>query len=180
MSLQPWREIIVPHPDVLNGTFQQSEFAADLTAVWTGKATPEYGDAKAFYDRTFITEGMGLLLTQVSQRLNSKGGEPVIQLQTCVWWWQDAHPARGLSSGLAQMPVRRPRWHPGAARSGGADGCAAGTDCGAGWHGPRPRPAVEAWRANDSDTLGLNGMAAWQGGGFCTSAGGRCERNLAG
>ena len=82
MSLKPWREIIVPHPDVLNGTFQQSEFAADLTAVRTGKATPEYGDAKAFYERTFITEGMGRLLTQVAQRLNGKGGEPVIQLQT--------------------------------------------------------------------------------------------------
>ncbi len=82
MSLKPWREIIVPHRDVLNGTFQQAEFAADLTAVHNGKATAEYGDAKAFYERTFITEGMGRLLTQVSQRLNGKGGEPVIQLQT--------------------------------------------------------------------------------------------------
>jgi uncharacterized protein len=82
MSLKPWREIIVPHPDVLNGTFQQSEFAADLTAVRTGKATPEYGDAKAFFERTFITEGMERLLTQVSLRLNGNGGEPVIQLQT--------------------------------------------------------------------------------------------------
>src|SRR6266850_179664 len=82
MSVKPWREVIVPHPDVLNGTFQQSEFAADLTAVRTGKATPEYGDAQAFYERTFITEGMGRLLTQVAQRLNGKGGEPVIQLQT--------------------------------------------------------------------------------------------------
>ncbi len=66
MSLKPWREIIMPHSDVLKGTFQQSEFAADLTAVWTGRATPEYGDAKAFYERTFITEGMGKLLTQVA------------------------------------------------------------------------------------------------------------------
>ena len=82
MSLKPWRENIAPHPDVLNGTFQQSEFAADLTAVRTGKATLEYGDAKAFYERTFITEGMGSLLTQVAQRLNGKGGDPVIQLQT--------------------------------------------------------------------------------------------------
>src|SRR6202000_958068 len=82
MSLKPWREIIVPHPDVLNGTFQQSEFAADLTAVRTGKATPVSGAAKDFYERTFITEGMGRLLTQVAQRLNGKGGEPVIQLQT--------------------------------------------------------------------------------------------------
>ncbi|MCY3008131.1 MAG: ATP-binding protein [Planctomycetota bacterium] len=80
--MKPWREIAVPHRDVLEGTFQQSEFAADITAVHSGKATKEYQDASAFYDRTFITEGMRLLLTQVAQRLVSKGGEPVIQLQT--------------------------------------------------------------------------------------------------
>src|SRR6185437_6908297 len=82
MVMKPWREIAVPHRDVLEGTFQQSEFAADITAVHTGKAGPEYGDAKAFFQRTFITEGMRLLLTQVAQRLAGKGGEPVIQLQT--------------------------------------------------------------------------------------------------
>jgi len=80
--MKPWREIAVPHPDVLEGTFQQSEFAADITAVRTGKATREYQDATAFFERTFITEGMRLLLTQVAQRLAGRGGEPVIQLQT--------------------------------------------------------------------------------------------------
>ena len=80
--MKPWREITIPHRDVLEGTFQQSEFAADITAVHTGKATREYQDAVAFFDRTFITEGMRLLLTQVAQRLAGKGGEPVIQLQT--------------------------------------------------------------------------------------------------
>lgn len=80
--MKPWREIAVPHPDVLEGTFQQSEFAADITAVQTGKATPEYQDAGAFFERTFITEGMHLLLTSVARRLNGQGGDPVIQLQT--------------------------------------------------------------------------------------------------
>jgi predicted AAA+ superfamily ATPase len=80
--MKPWREIAVPHRDVLEGTFQQSEFAADITAVHTGKATREYQEAIAFFDRTFITEGMRLLLVQVAQRLAGKGGEPVIQLQT--------------------------------------------------------------------------------------------------
>ncbi|MGB3062548.1 MAG: DUF499 domain-containing protein, partial [Anaerolineae bacterium] len=80
--MKPWREVAVPHPDVLEGTFQQSEFAADITAVRTGGATREYQDAAAFYQRTFITEGMRLLLIQVAQRLNGQGGEPVIQLQT--------------------------------------------------------------------------------------------------
>ena len=80
--MKPWREIAVPHTDVLEGTFLQSEFAADITAVHTGKATPEYQNATAFFQRTFITEGMSLLLTSVARRLNGQGGDPVIQLQT--------------------------------------------------------------------------------------------------
>lgn len=80
--MKPWREVAVPHRDVLGGTFQQSEFAADITAVNTGRASREYQDAVTFFDRTFITEGMSLLLTQVAQRLAGKGGEPVVQLQT--------------------------------------------------------------------------------------------------
>lgn len=80
--MKPWREIAVPHKDVLKGTFLQAEFAADITAVHAGKAAHEYQDAAAFFDRTYITEGMRLLLTQVVQRLSGKGGEPVIQLQT--------------------------------------------------------------------------------------------------
>ncbi|MFN5561278.1 MAG: ATP-binding protein [Opitutaceae bacterium] len=80
--MKPWREIAIPHSDVLKGTFQQAEFAADITAVRTGSAPEIYRDAAAFFDRTYITEGMRLLLTQVAQRLSGKGGEPVIQLQT--------------------------------------------------------------------------------------------------
>jgi predicted AAA+ superfamily ATPase len=72
----------VPHRDVLEGTFLQSEFAADISAVSSGRATKEYQDAAAFFDRTFITEGMRLLLTHVAQRLVGNGGELVIQLQT--------------------------------------------------------------------------------------------------
>ena len=77
--MKPWREVAVPHRDVLEGTFQQSEFAADITAVNTGRASREYQDASAFYERTFITEGMGLLLTQVAHRLSGKGGETKIK-----------------------------------------------------------------------------------------------------
>src|SRR5438093_3773274 len=80
--MKPWRENAIPHQDVLEGTFQQSEFAADITAVNTGKASREYQDAVAFYERTFITEGMSLLLIQVAQRLAGQGAEPVVQLQT--------------------------------------------------------------------------------------------------
>ena len=80
--VKPWREIAVPHEDVLKGTFQQSEFAADLSRVRAGNATPEYQDPVLFFQRTFITEGMRLLLDSVVKRLAGKGGDPVIQLQT--------------------------------------------------------------------------------------------------
>ena len=33
MNLKPWREVAVPHEDVLKGTFQQAEFAADLSRL---------------------------------------------------------------------------------------------------------------------------------------------------
>lgn len=82
MNLKPWREIAVPHEDVLKGTFQQAEFAADLSRVHAGTAAPEYQNPVLFFQRTFITEGMRLLLDSVVKRLAGKGGDPVIQLQT--------------------------------------------------------------------------------------------------
>lgn len=82
MTLKPWREIAVPHQDVLKGTFQQAEFAADISQVHEGKAAAEYQDPVLFFNRTFITEGMRLLLDSVVHRLAGQGGDPVIQLQT--------------------------------------------------------------------------------------------------
>jgi predicted AAA+ superfamily ATPase len=82
MSIKPWREVAHPHKDVLEGTFKQSEFAADISQVHSGQATPEYQDAEKFFARTYITEGMRLLLQSVAERLSSRGGDPVIQLQT--------------------------------------------------------------------------------------------------
>lgn len=82
MTLKPWREVAVPHEDVLRGTFQQAEFAADLSRVHDGTATAEYQNPTLFFQRTFITEGMRLLLDSVVKRLSGKGGDPVIQLQT--------------------------------------------------------------------------------------------------
>ncbi|MGB5234532.1 MAG: DUF499 domain-containing protein [Candidatus Macondimonas sp.] len=82
MTLKPWREIAVPHEDVLKGTFQQAEFAADLSRVHAGTATAEYQNPALFFQRTFITEGMRLLLDSVVKRLSGRGGDPVIQLQT--------------------------------------------------------------------------------------------------
>ncbi|SKA70033.1 ATP-binding protein [Desulfobaculum bizertense] len=82
MKMTPWREIATPHDDVLKGTFKQAEFAADISQVKAGNAGPEYQNPVNFFERTFITEGMRLLLDSVVKRISGKGGDPVIQLQT--------------------------------------------------------------------------------------------------
>lgn len=82
MSLKSWREVAIPHEDVREGTFQQAEFAADLSRVHQKTAVPEYQDPGLFFQRTFITEGMSQLLISVIKRLSGQGGDPVIQLQT--------------------------------------------------------------------------------------------------
>src|SRR5258706_8084671 len=81
-QLTPWREVIVPHPDVQSGRYQQAEFAADLAQVLAGKATAEYGDPVEFFRRTYLTSGMRRLLLDALARLRGEGGEPVIQLKT--------------------------------------------------------------------------------------------------
>jgi predicted AAA+ superfamily ATPase len=81
-GLKPWREVVTPHPDVASGRYQQAEFAADLHQVWRGDATPEYGDAREFFRRTFLTEGLRNLLVNAVRRLRSEGGNPIVELQT--------------------------------------------------------------------------------------------------
>src|SRR5512138_2019654 len=82
MTLKPWREIITPHPDVAAGRYRQAEFAADLAEVLAGKAEAEYQDPVEFFSRTFLTEGMRLLLVTAVRRVAGAGGEPVVQLKT--------------------------------------------------------------------------------------------------
>lgn len=82
MTLKPWREVAIPHKDVREGTFVQAEYAADISKVHSGTASEEYQDPRLFFQRTFITEGMRLLLDSVVKRLSGRGGDPVIQLQT--------------------------------------------------------------------------------------------------
>jgi len=82
MTLKPWREIAEPHSDVREGNFQQAEFAADLSRVHAGTANAKCQNPALFFQRTFITEGMRLLLDSVVKRLAGQGGDPVIQLQT--------------------------------------------------------------------------------------------------
>ena len=81
-GLKPWRDVVLPHPDVSSGRYTQAEFAADLAQVLSGNAELEYQDPVEFFERTYLTEGMTQLLTASVERLTGRGGEPVVQLKT--------------------------------------------------------------------------------------------------
>ena len=81
-GLEPWRSLATPHPDVAAGRYRQAEFAADLAQVARGEGAKEYVDPREFFARTYLTEGLRLLLTGALRRLTATGGESVVDLQT--------------------------------------------------------------------------------------------------
>jgi hypothetical protein len=81
-GLKPWREVVMPHPDVASGRYQQAEFAADLWQVHLQEGSDEYRNPVEFFRRTFLTNGLRELLTGALERLSGKGSDPVIELQT--------------------------------------------------------------------------------------------------
>jgi hypothetical protein len=74
--------IAVPQRDILEGRMTMDVFAADLWDVFKNRGPDEYKDEVQFFQKTYMTEGLKSLLALVEKRLQEKGGDPVIQLQT--------------------------------------------------------------------------------------------------
>ena len=81
-NLKPWREVIQPRHDVVQGTYSQAEFAADLQQVHDGRAANEYGNPVSFFAQTYMTPGLRALLLNALKRIGGTGGDPVIQTKT--------------------------------------------------------------------------------------------------
>ncbi|PWU52349.1 AAA family ATPase [Micromonospora sp. S4605] len=84
-GLKPWREVIKPHPDVASGQYNAAEFAADLHYVATENSdvSREYSDPVAFFQRTYLTEGLRDLLSRAARRIaGDMNASPIVNLQT--------------------------------------------------------------------------------------------------
>ncbi|MDP9888288.1 DUF499 domain-containing protein [Pseudarthrobacter enclensis] len=82
-AIKPWRDVVKPHADVISGTFNASEFAADLHMVAQGIGSDEYIDPVQFFRRTYLTEGLKDLLGKAVRRIGGDlNAPPVINLQT--------------------------------------------------------------------------------------------------
>ncbi len=83
MTLQPWLEIATPRPDIADGSFDESVFAADLGSVANGIGPADYVDPRAFCEKTYLTTNLKAVLVELGSRL---GGDPsaagVYRLQT--------------------------------------------------------------------------------------------------
>ncbi len=80
--MKPFHAIAIPHKDVIAGKLTMDVFAADLWQVRQNRGSDEYKDAQLFFKKTFVTQGLQNLLSIVQKRLEGKGGDPVIQIQT--------------------------------------------------------------------------------------------------
>jgi hypothetical protein len=80
--MKPFHTIAVPHKDILDGKLTMDVFAADLWEVSQDRGPDEYRDSETFFRKTYETEGLQNILTVVHKRLQGKGGDAVIQLQT--------------------------------------------------------------------------------------------------
>ncbi len=74
--------VAIPHRDILEGRLTMDVFAADLWEVSQNRGPDEYRDSDTFFKKTYLTEGLRNLLSVVEKRLQGKGGDPVIQIQT--------------------------------------------------------------------------------------------------
>ena len=85
MALQPWYKVATPREDLRKGLpLDASEFAVHLDQVVDEVAPIDYRDATRLFSRTYLTEGLTELLSEVERRLSGQniGSSAVIILTT--------------------------------------------------------------------------------------------------
>ena len=80
--MSAFHTIAIPHEDILKGRLTMEVFAADLGEVSKKRGPDEYKDADVFFEKTYLTDGLSNLLEVVKRRVNGKGGDSVLQIQT--------------------------------------------------------------------------------------------------
>lgn len=75
-NLQPWYKVVTPREDLREGKpLDASEFAVHLDQVREGRAPKDYQKPERFFERTFLTEGLTDLASEVIRRLSGEKTE---------------------------------------------------------------------------------------------------------
>jgi hypothetical protein len=82
-ELKPWRQVAEPRPDIADGSFDESLFAADLGLVDRGRGPADYLDPVTFCEKTYLTESLLAFLRELTARLSGDmSAAGVYRLQT--------------------------------------------------------------------------------------------------
>jgi predicted AAA+ superfamily ATPase len=73
MTLPNIFDLCKPRDDVAKGTIADSDYAANLANVLTGRASRDYTDPATFFTNTYSTEDLKELLVNVCSRLSGRG-----------------------------------------------------------------------------------------------------------
>ena len=80
--MKPFHTVAIPHEDIKKGSLEMSVFAADLWSASRGSGPQEYSNPDVFFRKTYQTDGLKELLETVQKRLEGRGGDSVLQVQT--------------------------------------------------------------------------------------------------
>jgi hypothetical protein len=82
-SIPSWRFVVTPRKEIAEGTdLSNNAFALNLSSLVSGKQGADLPAPISFFDRTYLTNGIKLLLKAVAQRINGNGTTPVIEVRT--------------------------------------------------------------------------------------------------
>jgi len=71
MDLKPWYKLVEPREDLKEGRpLDASEFAVHLDQIRDKRAPEDYQSPERFFERTFLTQGLKSLASEVVRRLN--------------------------------------------------------------------------------------------------------------
>lgn len=71
MTLQPWFKVVYPREDLREGKpLDASEFAVHLDQVRDGRANPDYQDPARFFSKTYLTNSLLSVASEVVRRLS--------------------------------------------------------------------------------------------------------------
>lgn len=111
--MQPIFETCVPRPEVLSGELKEDIFAARLRDVMRNQAVPVYQDPAVFFENTYPTAGLRLLLTEALGRLTGRrpASSPILRLETAFGGGKTHnlialyHLARGATAPAEVLPA---------------------------------------------------------------------------
>jgi hypothetical protein len=116
-SLKPWFSIATPHSDIREGKLEEAVFAANIWAVVQKTAPEVYRDPEEFFRKTYMTVGLGAVLSRVGAALSGgEAGDRIISLQTAfgggkthtlVALWHLAKHAKTLKASKHCADLRR-------------------------------------------------------------------------